>query len=241
MRFIVMHKVDAKMEAGDRPDPQIISNMGALVQEGLKSGVFVTGAGLHPSRKRARLARTAGEWSQTNGPYPGDNELLASFVMVRAKSMADAVAQARGFAEISGDTELEVGSVVEAWDLGVIPKPADPPQRFLFLSKGDAAFEQGGGVPAQARQAALAELARVLGPDGAVLAAEVLAPSAKGARLTHSKEGKRNWVDGPFAESKELIAGFSILELPSKDDAIAWANRYAEILVDNEVDVREIV
>ena len=44
-------------------------------------------------------------------------------------------------------------------------------------------------------------------------------------------------IDGPFAESKELIAGFSIIEVPSKEAAIAWADRYGSILTDLEVDV----
>jgi hypothetical protein len=66
-----------------------------------------------------------------------------------------------------------------------------------------------------------------------------LAPSSKGAR---AKQGsaKRTWIDGPFAESKELIAGFSILEVPTLQDAIAWADRYATILTDAEVDVRDL-
>ncbi|HXK17748.1 MAG TPA: YciI family protein, partial [Polyangiaceae bacterium] len=55
-----------------------------------------------------------------------------------------------------------------------------------------------------------------------------------------SGKGKRSWVDGPFAESKELIAGFSLLSLPSLREAIAWADRYAAILVDSEVDIREV-
>jgi hypothetical protein len=75
--------------------------------------------------------------------------------------------------------------------------------------------------------------------DGSVLAADSLAPSSKGARSAPS-QGKRNWVDGPFAETKELISGFSLLELPSKADALAWADRYGAILVENEIDVREV-
>ena len=54
-------------------------------------------------------------------------------------------------------------------------------------------------------------------------------------------KGKRSWVDGPFAESKELVAGYSILEVPSKRDALAWADRYAAILDGNEVDVRSVL
>ncbi len=51
----------------------------------------------------------------------------------------------------------------------------------------------------------------------------------------------RVWVDGPFAESKELISGFSLLELPSKAATLAWAGRYAAILgPETAVDVREV-
>lgn len=82
-------------------------------------------------------------------------------------------------------------------------------------------------------------LAESLGERGAVLVTGTLAPSAKGARAKPGS-AKRSWVDGPFAESKELIAGFSILELPTLADAIAWADRYATILSDAEVDVREL-
>jgi hypothetical protein len=239
MRFIVMHKVDARMEAGAPPDQQIVSGMGALVQESLKSGVFTNGAGLHPSRQRVRLERAHGQWSETRGPYQGHNELVASLAMVRAGSMTEAVQAARAFAEISGDSEVEIGPVVEPWDLGLIPKPSHAPQRFLYLFKANAEFERG-ALAADARDRALAELRRTLEPDGAVLAAEVLAPSSRGARLASSKDAKRTWVDGPFAESKELIAGFSILELPTFEQAKAWADRYAAILGENEVDIREL-
>jgi hypothetical protein len=105
----------------------------------------------------------------------------------------------------------------------------------LLLRKGNAETERGAGTGGQA----LGALRKQLRDEGVLLAAEDLGPSAKGARLPAGPKGKRQWTDGPFTESKELIAGFSILELPSKQDAIAWAERYASILDGNEVDVRE--
>ncbi|HEY4107112.1 MAG TPA: hypothetical protein VGM44_24600 [Polyangiaceae bacterium] len=60
MRFMVMHKVDAKMEAGEPPDQRIIQSMGVLVQESLKNGVFLNGAGLHASARRKRIIRSTG-------------------------------------------------------------------------------------------------------------------------------------------------------------------------------------
>lgn len=238
MRFIVMHKVDAVMEAGGPPDQRIIQEMGALVQESLKSGVFKNGAGLHPSRSRARVRCAGGECTVQNGPYAGDNELVTQIAMVSTRSMDDALEQARRFALATGTAELEVGRVVEAWDLGIVPKPAGKvPEKFLFLCKGDAKTERAEQVNPRATAETLAD---VLGDGGALLAAEYLLPTAKGARLPSAAQGKRAWTDGPFAESKELIAGFSILDLPSLKAALAWADRYAKILGDNEVDVREL-
>ncbi|HEY0467574.1 MAG TPA: YciI family protein [Polyangiaceae bacterium] len=237
MRFMVMHKVDAKMEAGGPPDPQIIQNMGALVQESLKSGVFITGAGLHRSEKRVRIRSAAGKCQVSAGPYAGENELLASYALIKVRSQADAVAQAQVYALAEGECEVEVGPVVEPWDLGIMPKPAgDIPLQVLLLTKANAAFERGEHRK-EAHTAALRKLAESLGDDGALLATGTLTPSSKGARAKPGS-AKRTWVDGPFAESKELIAGFSILELPAMPAAIAWAERYATILSDAEVDVR---
>jgi hypothetical protein len=239
MRFIVMHKVDAHMESGGPPSPHIIENMGALVQESIRSHIFTTGAGLHRSARRARLDR--GGRVVTHGPYTGQNELVDSFAMIRASSLEEAIERAREFARVL-DAEIEVGPVVEPWDLGLMPKPAgNTPGRFLLLCKGDAASEAGGEALA-ARRAKLSALVEALKKEGVLLMSDRLAPSARGARLpsASARGGQRGWVDGPFAESKELIAGFSVLDVPSRADAIAWAERYAAVLGDNEVDVREL-
>jgi hypothetical protein len=253
-----MHKVDAHMESGGPPSQDIIEKMGALVHESIQRRIFTTGAGLHRSAKRARLAR--GGQVVTKGPYAGQNELVDSFAMIRAASLEEAIERAREFARVL-DAEVEVGPVVEPWDLGVMPKPAgNSPGRFLLICKGDAATESGASA---ARRAKLAELIEALKKEGVLLMSDRLAPSARGARLASASHGlagdggasggagassasasgnkpKRTWVDGPFAESKELIAGFSVLDVPSLADAIAWADRYAAVLGDNEVDVRAL-
>ena len=109
---------------------------------------------------------------------------------------------------------------------------ADAPLRFLLLRKADRAFEAGAPPPP-----ALAKLVDELTRDGVALSAATLAPSATGARYRKAL-GKREWTDGPFTESKELVAGFSIIELPALQDARAWAEAYAAILGDNEVEIR---
>jgi hypothetical protein len=235
MRFMVMHKTDARMEAGGPPPIGIIEAMGQFIQGALKAGVFKNGAGLHPSSRRVRLRFHAGGRTITRGPFAGDNELLASFAIVRAASIDHAIEVATRIAAVLGDVEIEIGPIVEPWDIGVMARPADPPLRFLLLRKADRDSESGAAERA-GLQPVMDELAR----EGVLESAATLAPSARGARY-RKIGGTRGWTDGPFTESKELVAGFSIIEVPSQAEARAWAEAYAVILGDNEVDVRVVV
>jgi len=74
---------------------------------------------------------------------------------------------------------------------------------------------------------------------GVLLAAEGVLPSAAGALIRYTDD-KRTVTDGPFTEAKEVIAGFAILEVPSKEVAIEWADRFAAVIGDCEVEVRQI-
>jgi hypothetical protein len=241
MRYIVMHKLDAELEAGGPPAQKIIEDMGALVQESIKSGVFKNGAGLHRSALRARVKCVNADCTVTRGPYEGGNELVAALAMVKAKSIDVVLEHVQKLARSLGDCEIEIGPVVEPWDLGLMPKPeGDLPQNFLLLSKASADDEAGDGNRKK-HEAAFRRLAENLGKDGAFVTGETLGPSARGSRLPAASKAKRVWIDGPFAESKELISGFSLLELPTKTEVLAWADRYAAILGDHvEVDVREV-
>lgn len=60
---------------------------------------------------------------------------------------------------------------------------------------------------------------------GVMLAGEGLHPTSKGARVTFHADGKKTVVDGPFTESKELVAGFWIWQVKSKEEAIEWIKR----------------
>lgn len=230
-----MHKVDPVMEAGGPPSETIIREMGRLVGRSIKDGTFIDGAGLHRSAMRARVRFADGTPSVERGPYAGDNELVASFALVTTTGLDAAIELAIELGRAAGGREVEVGPVVERWDLFGGARPDDAPHRFLLLVKADAAFEAGAAPPAAA-QALIARWTR----DGVAQSDRTLAPTRTGAR-TRVTDGKRRWSDGPFAESKELIAGFSILEVPSLDDARRFTDEYAAILGDNEVDVREVV
>jgi hypothetical protein len=77
---------------------------------------------------------------------------------------------------------------------------------------------------------------------GIMQAAEGLQPSSKGARIKFSADNKRTVVDGPFPETKELIAGFWIWKCKSKQEAIGWAKRSPSPFpgMDCEIEIRQI-
>jgi hypothetical protein len=95
--------------------------------------------------------------------------------------------------------------------------------RFMILVKADKTSEAG-ALPDQKLLAEMGKYNEELVQAGVLLAAEGLHPSSKGARVKFSGS-KRTVIDGPFAETKELIAGFWLWQVQSKEEAIAWVKR----------------
>lgn len=95
--------------------------------------------------------------------------------------------------------------------------------RFMMLVKASNESEAG-ALPSQELLAAMGQFNEEMAKAGVLLAGEGLQPSSKGARVTFSGP-KRTVTDGPFAETKELLAGFWMIEVKSKAEAVAWASR----------------
>ncbi|MEV0629115.1 YciI family protein [Nonomuraea wenchangensis] len=95
--------------------------------------------------------------------------------------------------------------------------------KFMIVGKGNAATEAG-ELPPQELVDAMHAYNEALAKAGVLLAAEGLLPSSKGAQIAYSG-GRASVIDGPFAESKELIAGFWLIQVKSREEAIEWALR----------------
>ena len=95
--------------------------------------------------------------------------------------------------------------------------------RFMVLVKSDKKSEAG-VLPSTELLAQMGKFNEELVNAGVMLAGEGLQPSSKGTRIRFSGE-KRTVIDGPFAEAKELVAGFWIWQVKSKEEAIEWAKR----------------
>ena len=111
--------------------------------------------------------------------------------------------------------------------------------RFMVIIKADASFEAG-EMPSERLLTEFGKYNEELVRAGVLLACEGLHPSSNGARIKISGT-KRTVVDGPFTETKELIAGFWLIQVTSKEEAIEWAKRIPNPDgVDVEVEIRRV-
>ena len=95
--------------------------------------------------------------------------------------------------------------------------------KFMAILKATAASESG-AMPSEQLLADMGRFNEELVKAGVMLGGEGLHPSSKGARIVFDGD-KRSVVDGPFAETKELIAGFWLIEVGSREEAIEWMKR----------------
>ncbi|HVW65236.1 MAG TPA: YciI family protein [Nitrosospira sp.] len=111
--------------------------------------------------------------------------------------------------------------------------------RFMVMIKADKSTEAG-AMPSEKLLTEMGKYNEELVKAGVMLAGEGLQPSSKGARVKFSGK-KRTVVDGPFTETKELIAGFWIFQVKSKEEAIEWVKRCPNPLEgDCEIEIRQI-
>ncbi|MCI0435010.1 MAG: YciI family protein [Gemmatimonadetes bacterium] len=108
--------------------------------------------------------------------------------------------------------------------------------RFLMMVKASAESEAG-VLPDEATLAAMAKYNDELAKAGVMLDGSGLRPSSQGARVRFSS-GKPRVIDGPFAETKELIAGYWLIQAKSLDEAIEWARRVP--FDEGEIEIRPL-
>jgi hypothetical protein len=111
--------------------------------------------------------------------------------------------------------------------------------RFMIIIKADKNSEAG-VMPSEQLLADMGKFNEELVKTGIMLAGEGLQPSSKGARVRFSGD-KRIVTDGPFAETKELIAGFWIWRVKSKQEAIDWVKRCPNPMgTESEIEIRQV-
>jgi hypothetical protein len=240
MRFAIIHKNDPQMEAEEdrQPPKELVDGMNALMGEYGRSGRFLYGAGLRGGKTRTRLVFRDGRCTTTQGPYRGERELPVAMLTLEVRTREEALGWAERYGKLLGNGEIELGRVIEPWEIGLGPAPKDPPLHYLLIEKADEATEADARTPKQ--KADLTRLKTEMTKAGVLVKSLRLMPSARAKRLL-SRSNDMRVIDGPFTESKELLGGFALMELADMDDAIALCRRYAAVFGGTlEVDARPV-
>jgi hypothetical protein len=116
MRFMVIVKADKNSEAGVLPDEKLLTEMGRYNEELAKAGVMLSGEGLHPSSKGARVRFSGAKRTVIDGPFAESKELIAGFWLWQVKSKEEAIEWLKRAP--FDQTEVEIRQVFEAEDFG---------------------------------------------------------------------------------------------------------------------------
>ncbi len=263
MRYMMLLKGNEETETGALPDEGIVAAMMKYNQDMMDAGVYVAGEGLYPSSKGARVRFHGGKPTVIDGPFAEAKELVAGYWLIQTKSKEEAIEWAKRApldAPPGQSVQLELRQVFEVEDFPVgenesgwrekelaerAALPASPPVKpgykpFIVFRKASKDSEAG-IMPGEELLTAMGAYNAEMINAGGFLGGEGLQPSSKGARIFYSG-GKRTVVDGPFAETKDLIAGFSVIQVKSKEEAIDWVKRWPALDENGEVelDVRQI-
>jgi hypothetical protein len=244
MRFMVMVKANKDSEAGVLPDEKILTEMGKYNEALVRAGAMLAGEGLQASSKGARVRYAHGRVTVTDGPFAETKELVAGFWLLQVKSMDEAVEWAKRAPFQEG--EVEIRPLFELTDFPVDPaeKPdgwrekeeqsrAVPPARkpgtirFMGLLKADKDTEAG-VLPDEKFMESMGAFFEEGIKSGVILSGEGLHPTSKGVRVRYSGS-KRTVTDGPFTETKELVAGYAIIQARSREEAIEWTKPFVTV------------
>ena len=113
--------------------------------------------------------------------------------------------------------------------------------KFMILVKATQDSEAG-KMPSEALISEMVGFHEEMAKAGVLVDGSGLHPSSKGWRIQYGKGGKRTFVDGPFAETKELVAGYTIINVKSREEAMAWSKRFPNPSIDGgegEIEVRQ--
>src|SRR5215212_9685451 len=119
MRFMILVKADKNSEAGVLPDERLLTEMGKFNEELVQAGIMVSGEGLHPSSRGARVKFSGDTRTVIDGPFAETKELVAGFWIWNVKSREEAIEWVKRCPNpTGGDSEIEIRQVFEAADFG---------------------------------------------------------------------------------------------------------------------------
>lgn len=121
MKFLSIYK---SAERNTPPTQEEMSVMGKMIEEGMKAGWLVSTEGCLPSALGARVRKSAGTLTVTDGPFTESKELVGGFAILRANSKAEAIQMAKDFLKVVGDGECELRQLYEVGEETCVGKAA---------------------------------------------------------------------------------------------------------------------
>jgi hypothetical protein len=141
MRFMILIKADKDTEAGVMPSEQLLAEMGRFNEELVNAGVLISGEGLHPSSKGARVRFSGKQRSVVDGPFTESKELIAGFWLWQVKSKEEAIEWVKRCPNPTGEaSEIEIRQVFELDDFGaeLTPELRAQEERVFAQAKAQA-------------------------------------------------------------------------------------------------------
>jgi hypothetical protein len=137
MRFMIIRKADPQTEAWAKPSKALVDAMMAYNEEMIRAGVMLSGDGLKPTSRGARITFSRGKPKVTDGPFAESKELVAGFTIIEVASRDEALAWVRRWPVEDGDGEvqLELRELYEADDFGDEATPAIQRQESLLRAR----------------------------------------------------------------------------------------------------------
>lgn len=237
MRYMIFRHADDQTEAGVLPSGDLLEAMTAYHESLARAGVLLAGEGLKPSSEGVRYHYDGGEATVTDGPFAEAKEIVAGFTTIQARSLDEAVAWARRWPAEDGDVTLEVRQVYEPVPSFGAPAP-DGRRRFVALVLHDEAA-QADVMPDEDHQEAMGQLMTDAAEAGVLLETAGLLPSSVGARVAFAG-GVPTVTDGPFTESKEVVAGYAVYQADSLSDLRPWCERFGRVVGSGTVEIRPV-
>jgi hypothetical protein len=113
MKFLSIYK---SAERNTPPTPEEMAQMGKLIEEGMKAGWLLGTEGCMPSALGARVRRSGGNLSVTDGPFTESKEVVGGFAILKASSKQEAIQMAKDFLKVVGEGECELRQIYEPGD-----------------------------------------------------------------------------------------------------------------------------
>jgi hypothetical protein len=219
MRYMLIHTADPDV-AAEWDEKENWASFSSWVQETVRSGVNLQGGRLRPTADATTIKIRDGELVITDGPYAETKEQVAGYDVLESASLDEAVRWASRHPH-SWLGSVEVRALPDSAPDAPLPEPGEGKVRYMMLVCTDPAVDP-------------REFARIEPVDpwvdemngrGIRLYGSELEPPGS-ARTVRVRDSRAIVTDGPFAETKEQIAGFDVLECADLDEAIEVASRH---------------